>query len=94
VLLNGGPISMDWAKESDGVNAVLEAFYPGKLGAGAIADVLFGAYNPGGKMPYTVFSEGYTKQVSHRSNGSLTATRSRSAGSLKHGHGHCSLMAR
>ena len=56
VLMNGGPISL--AKEvlsDDKVAAIIEAFYPGALGGTAIADVLFGNYNPGGRMPVTIF---------------------------------------
>lgn len=53
VLLNAGPLSVRWAK--DNVPAILEAWYPGEEGGTAIADVLFGDYNPGGKLPYTVY---------------------------------------
>ena len=49
VLLNGGPVSVAW--EKDNVPAVLEMFMAGEEGGNAIADVLFGDYNPGGKMP-------------------------------------------
>ena len=45
---------MAW--EKDNVPAVLEMFMAGEEGGNAIADVLFGDYNPGGKMPYTVYS--------------------------------------
>ncbi|MBM3333809.1 glycoside hydrolase family 3 C-terminal domain-containing protein, partial [Candidatus Sumerlaeota bacterium] len=53
VLMNAGPLSVAWAKEN--VPAILEAWYPGEEGGAAIADVLFGDCNPGGRLPYTVY---------------------------------------
>lgn len=53
VLMNAGPLSVRWAK--DRVPAILEAWYPGEEAGTAIANVLFGDYNPGGKLPYTVY---------------------------------------
>jgi len=53
VLVNAGPLSVKWAK--DNTPALLEAWYPGEEGGNAIADVLFGDYNPGGRLPYTVY---------------------------------------
>ena len=55
VLVNGGPVSLPTLLNHKGVLAVVEVFYPGALGGTALADVLFGEYNPGGKMPYTVY---------------------------------------
>jgi beta-glucosidase len=49
VLINGGTVSIEWIK--DNVPAILEAWYPGENGARAIAEVLFGDYNPGGTQP-------------------------------------------
>jgi beta-glucosidase len=51
VLINGSAISMEHWIES--VDAILEAWYPGEEGGNAIADVLFGNVNPGGKLPIT-----------------------------------------
>lgn len=51
VLINGRPLTINWAAEH--VPAILEAWYPGQEGGTAIADVLWGDYNPGGKLPIT-----------------------------------------
>lgn len=50
VLETGGPVLMPWLASSA---AVLEAWYGGTSGADAIADVLFGAVNPSGRLPVT-----------------------------------------
>lgn len=51
VLINGRPLSVNWADKF--VPAIVEAWYPGSKGGQAIADVLFGDYNPGGKLTVT-----------------------------------------
>jgi beta-glucosidase len=53
LLLNGGPVTTAWASAHTG--AIVEAWYPGEEGGAAIADVLFGDYNPGGRLPVTVY---------------------------------------
>lgn len=55
VLINGGPLGILNLHKNPGVVGIIEAFYPGALGGVAVAGVLFGEYNPGGKMPVSVF---------------------------------------
>jgi beta-glucosidase len=49
VLVNGRPLNITWAAEH--IPAILEAWHPGMEGGNAIADLLFGDANPGGRLP-------------------------------------------
>lgn len=51
VLINGRPMSINWIDKN--VPGIIEAWFPGVQGGTAVADVLFGDYNPGGKLTMT-----------------------------------------
>lgn len=53
VILGGSAITVNW--EDQNLPAILHAWYPGQAGGQAVADVLFGNYNPAGRLPVTVY---------------------------------------
>ena len=59
LLMNGSAVAINWAQEH--IPAIVEAWYPGQAAGTAIADVLFGDYNPAGRLPVTFYKS--IKQV-------------------------------
>jgi beta-glucosidase len=53
VLTNGSALSVNWAQQN--LPAIVESWYPGQEGGNAVADVLFGNYNPAGRLPLTFY---------------------------------------
>eukprot|EP01121_Diplochlamys_sp_Union-15-3_P018262 TRINITY_DN661_c0_g1_i1.p1 TRINITY_DN661_c0_g1~~TRINITY_DN661_c0_g1_i1.p1 ORF type:complete len:885 (-),score=214.53 TRINITY_DN661_c0_g1_i1:67-2721(-) len=64
VVMTGGPVDISAQRDAQNVGSILWVGYPGQSGGQAIAEVIFGDYNPGGRLPYTVYPADYINQVS------------------------------
>ncbi|KAK2998632.1 hypothetical protein RJ639_023965 [Escallonia herrerae] len=62
VIMSGGPVDLSFFNDS-GIGALLWAGYPGEAGGDALAQVVFGYYNPGGRLPFTWYPQEYVDQV-------------------------------
>ncbi|XP_008808183.2 probable beta-D-xylosidase 7 [Phoenix dactylifera] len=60
VLLCGGPVDITFAKYEKKIGGILWAGYPGEAGGLAIAQVIFGEHNPGGRLPVTWYPQSFT----------------------------------
>ncbi len=53
VLMNGSALSINW--ENENIDGIIEAWYGGEAAGQAVADVLFGTYNPSGRLPVSFY---------------------------------------
>ncbi|KAM1486282.1 hypothetical protein ACFX2I_000501 [Malus domestica] len=60
VLAGGGPLDVTFAKEDLRIASILWIGYPGEAGGRALAEVIFGDFNPGGRLPMTWYPESFT----------------------------------
>ncbi|CAA6657838.1 unnamed protein product [Spirodela intermedia] len=60
VLMGGGPLDVSFAKEDPRIASILWIGYPGEAGGRALAEVIFGEFNPGGRLPMTWYPESFT----------------------------------
>ncbi|KAJ9686929.1 hypothetical protein PVL29_015683 [Vitis rotundifolia] len=63
VVMSGGGFDISFAKNDDKITSILWVGYPGEAGGAAIADVIFGFYNPSGRLPMTWFPQSYVDKV-------------------------------
>ncbi|KAI8548244.1 hypothetical protein RHMOL_Rhmol07G0258200 [Rhododendron molle] len=61
VLFCGGPVDVSFAKEDPKIGSMLWAGYPGEAGGVALAEIIFGDHNPGGKLPITWYPNDFVK---------------------------------
>ncbi|KAK1351654.1 putative beta-D-xylosidase 6 [Heracleum sosnowskyi] len=60
VITGGGPIDLSMAEGDERIASILWIGYPGEAGGNALAEIIFGDYNPGGRLPLTWYPEAFT----------------------------------
>ncbi|CAB4321000.1 unnamed protein product [Prunus armeniaca] len=63
VIMSAGPIDVSFAKNVTKIGGIIWVGYPGQAGGDAIAQVIFGDYNPAGRLPFTWYPKEYADQV-------------------------------
>ncbi|KAL6517661.1 Endo-1,4-beta-xylanase 2 [Orobanche minor] len=63
VIMSGGGMDVQFAKDDPKVTSILWVGFPGQAGGAAIADVIFGYHNPSGKLPMTWYPQSYADSV-------------------------------
>uniref|UniRef100_A0A5B7B2L2 Putative beta-xylosidase/alpha-L-arabinofuranosidase 2-like n=1 Tax=Davidia involucrata TaxID=16924 RepID=A0A5B7B2L2_DAVIN len=63
VIMSAGGMDIQFAKDNPKITSILWVGYPGEAGGAAIADVIFGYYNPSGRLPLTWYPQSYADKV-------------------------------
>ncbi|GAB2246824.1 hypothetical protein Droror1_Dr00006706 [Drosera rotundifolia] len=63
VIMSGGGMDILFARKNNKISSILWAGYPGEAGGAALADIIFGAYNPCGRLPMTWYPQSYVEKV-------------------------------
>ncbi|GAA0142029.1 glucosidase [Lithospermum erythrorhizon] len=63
VIMSGGGMDVQFAKDNPKVTSILWVGFPGEKGGAALADVIFGCYNPSGRLPMTWYPQSYADKV-------------------------------
>ncbi|KAL0559901.1 hypothetical protein IC582_000282 [Cucumis melo] len=63
VIMTGGGMDITFAKNDDKITSILWVGFPGEAGGAAIADVIFGSFNPSGRLPMTWYPQSYVEKV-------------------------------
>ncbi|KAG8364145.1 hypothetical protein BUALT_Bualt19G0096400 [Buddleja alternifolia] len=63
VIMSGGGMDVQFAKDDPKISSIMWVGFPGEAGGAAIADVIFGYYNPSGRLPMTWYPESYVEKV-------------------------------
>ncbi|EOA34840.1 hypothetical protein CARUB_v10022420mg [Capsella rubella] len=59
VLICGGPVDVSFATNNDKIGSIIWAGYPGEAGGIALAEIIFGDHNPGGRLPVTWYPQSF-----------------------------------
>ncbi|KAD6795420.1 hypothetical protein E3N88_06316 [Mikania micrantha] len=63
VIMSGGGMDIQFAKENPKITSILWVGFPGEAGGAALADIVFGLYNPSGRLPMSWYPQSYTQKV-------------------------------
>lgn len=61
VILSGGPVDVSFARDNSKIQGIIWAGYPGEAGGQAIAELIFGGFSPGGRLPITWYPDNFTE---------------------------------
>eukprot|EP00252_Welwitschia_mirabilis_P004356 TRINITY_DN14694_c1_g1_i1.p1 TRINITY_DN14694_c1_g1~~TRINITY_DN14694_c1_g1_i1.p1 ORF type:complete len:790 (+),score=95.89 TRINITY_DN14694_c1_g1_i1:31-2400(+) len=63
VVMSGGPMDITFAKHNTKISSILWVGFPGQAGGQALADIIFGSHNPGGRLPNTWYPQAFVERV-------------------------------